>query len=231
MPHLIRRLLLLTVRVSDPWDRREGDIPSRLFGSGADRDFAWYLAGESTVRPTSLTQIQQWLVDCDYATDADLFHERDHWQHPTEFERLRRGDCEDFAVWTWRKLVELGYDAELVAGSYAGHAGGHAWVTFRRGDTSYVLDPVVRDRTRMIRPLHEVRQFFRPEFSVNARLQRFVYDGYLIRLRRTDRGPVLVIQVLHRILRTLMPGRLATYRLLHRAHPAIESPSPVHSIS
>jgi predicted transglutaminase-like cysteine proteinase len=37
-------------------------------------------------------------------------HER---EHPGAFERRRRGDCEDFALWAWRKLAEVGVDAEF----------------------------------------------------------------------------------------------------------------------
>jgi hypothetical protein len=51
-----------------------------------------------------------------------LFGEADFWQHPSTFERLRTGDCEDFAVWAWRKLIELGYDVDLVAGGVFGTA-------------------------------------------------------------------------------------------------------------
>jgi len=201
---------------------------------GAYRDFGWYLTGESMVQADGLTQLQEWLVGCDYATDPELFHERDHWQHPSEFEKLRRGDCEDFAVWAWRKLIELGYEAELIAGRYAGVAGptsGHAWVVFRHGDNRFVFDPVVRDPARMIRPLKEVCHFFCPEFSVDARLRRFVYDGYLIRLHRVNRGRMRLTVPLRRSLRLLAPIRRATSRLIHRAHQAPDTPAPAHSIS
>lgn len=201
---------------------------------GAYSDFGWYLAGESSVRADTLAQMERWLLDCHYATDPELFHERDHWQHPSEFEQLRRGDCEDFAVWAWRKLIERGYDAELVVGRYAGDAGlagGHAWIVYRQSGRLYVFDPVVRDPARMIRPLKEVRHCYCPEFSVDAGLRRFVYDGYLIRLRRIDRGRILLTEALHRGMRFLLPVRRATYRLMHRSDAAPETPAPAHSIS
>ena len=64
----------------------------------------------------SIDDIVAWLQSCEYVTDLDLFHERDFWQHPGTFERLRRGDCEDFALWAWRKLAEVGIDAEFCVG-------------------------------------------------------------------------------------------------------------------
>src|SRR5690348_3236184 len=48
-------------------------------------------------------------ADCEYVRDP--VHERDFWQHPKTFEQLRKGDCEDHALWAWRKLTELGISA------------------------------------------------------------------------------------------------------------------------
>ena len=42
-----------------------------------------------------------WLLGCVYARDRDLFRNPDYWQHPCNFEGLRKGDCEDFALWAW----------------------------------------------------------------------------------------------------------------------------------
>ena len=66
----------------------------------------------------SLQEICEWLVGCDYADDEAFFNEPDFWQHPVMFEQTRKGDCEDHALWAWRKLVELGFEAELVRGHY-----------------------------------------------------------------------------------------------------------------
>src|SRR5205085_1473130 len=68
--------------------------------------FAWYFEGQSAVTVGSVDDVCEWLLECEYVHDPELFHEPDFWQHPRTFERLRKGDCEDHALWAWRKLVE-----------------------------------------------------------------------------------------------------------------------------
>jgi hypothetical protein len=177
----LSRLLLRTVPLDDPWERFTHDVPLGRYGAGARRDFGWYLEGESRVAVASVDEVQDWLLGCQYLRDPDLFHEADFWQHPLTFEHLRKGDCEDFSLWAWRKLVEMGYDAELVAGRCL-HAGEpaccHTWILFRNDDRSFLFDPVVRERTRMICALDEVRAAYLPEVSVDGRLTRYAYAGY-----------------------------------------------------
>jgi hypothetical protein len=60
---------------------------------------------------------------------------------PEEFERRRMGDCDDFALWTWRALLDLGFDARLVCGRYGHYRSGHAWVTFSNGGRTFLLEP------------------------------------------------------------------------------------------
>jgi len=69
------------------------------------------LRGQSTVCVNDIAAICEWLADCEYVRDP--VHERDFWQHPKTFEQLRKGDCEDHALWAWRKLTELGIPAEF----------------------------------------------------------------------------------------------------------------------
>ena len=69
-----------------------------LFGSGARLDFPKYLSGDSVVAISTFAEIREWLSHCTYESDQVLFNERDFWQHPSTFERLRAGDCEDFAI-------------------------------------------------------------------------------------------------------------------------------------
>ena len=91
-------------------------VPASAFGPGSQRPFAEYFEGESSVRVGSIDGIVAWLQTCEYVTDLELFHKRDVWLHPGAFERLKRGDCEDFALWAWRKLAEIGIDAEFCVG-------------------------------------------------------------------------------------------------------------------
>lgn len=181
------RLLLRTVRMEDPWTRFPHDVPLQRFGAGAHRDFGWYLEGKSRVPVGSLDEMQEWLCGCTYARDPELFQEADFWQHPCTFEHLRKGDCEDFALWTWRKLRRLGFAAEFVAGCWqpAGcPPAPHAWVVFAGEDgQARLFDPVVKAPSRMVRPLHEVRAAYLPEVSVDVQLRRYAYAGYFLGLQ------------------------------------------------
>jgi hypothetical protein len=101
--------------IDDAWERFDFDAPLHVFGNGSRHDFAWYFQGDSSVHVSSIDDVQDWLLGCEYVSDPELFNEPDFWQHPRTFEQLRRGDCEDHALWAWRKLVELGHDAHLVS--------------------------------------------------------------------------------------------------------------------
>lgn len=182
------RFLLRTVPVEDPWERFAYHVPLHLYGAGARREFQWYFEGKSSVEVTSLDDIKAWLLACEYIRDPDLFHEDDFWQHPRTFEQLRKGDCEDFALWAWRQLVQLGFDAEFVAGhsllaSEHTEPSGHAWVLFRMKDTTYLFDTVLRNTDHMIQPLDAVRELYRPEVSVDGDFDRYAYGGYYQMLR------------------------------------------------
>ena len=91
-------------------------VSTTAFGPGSRCDFSHYFEGESHVPVSSIDDIVKWLTSCEYVTDLALFHEQDVWQHPAAFEQLRRGDCEDFALWAWRKLAEVGVEAEFYVG-------------------------------------------------------------------------------------------------------------------
>ena len=138
---------------------------------GSQRDFRCYFEGESAVHARSVDDICAWLLECTYVTDPAHFDEADMWQHPRTFEQVRRGDCADYALWAWRKLAELGVEAELVSGQrivseQESHA--HAWVLFRNGDVEYVLEAVSRSREAMVLPVEHVRAEYRPHVGVNA---------------------------------------------------------------
>lgn len=163
----------------------------RVYGPGARLDFAQYFRGKSAVRITSLAEVQDWLLSCKYEHDEALFAEPDFWQHPLTFERLRAGDCEDFALWAWRKLVELGYDADLILG-YQLREGAlderHVWLLLRIEGAEQIFEPTTRSREGMIRPLAAVRDQYLPEFGVDRTGKRYSFWGYVLgeqkRLRR-----------------------------------------------
>ncbi len=106
----------------------------------------------------------------------------DYWQHPCAFEQRRVGDCEDFALWAWRKLVCLGYNAEFVAGFSVDADGalrGHTWILLRPGGNIYLFDPVLGERAPMLMPLSAVKRSYIPEVSVGPDFTRYAYNGCL----------------------------------------------------
>jgi hypothetical protein len=164
-----------------------------MFGNGARHGFDWVFEGESTVAVASLDAILDWLAGCEYETDATLFREADYWQHPHTFEQFRRGDCEDFALWTWRKLVELGIDADLVIGRRVppgAENSRHAWILFRYQDEEFLFEPVFRDRGEAVRHISTVRAQYIPEFGVSRDRGRFIFAGYAYFLQNRHLGRV-----------------------------------------
>jgi hypothetical protein len=188
----VNRLLLRAVKVPDPWERFDVVPRLALVGAGARHDFAWYFEGESAVAVADLAELQRWLGECAYDTDPTLFQEADFWQHPRTFEQLRRGDCEDFALWAWRKLVELGYDADLVVGrcdpAVSEHGSRHAWVLFRRDGAEYLYEPVLGERPGAVQPLADVRARYVPEFGVGPDRKSFTFAGWLHFRKRKELG-------------------------------------------
>ncbi|MDQ6830667.1 MAG: hypothetical protein M3081_17545 [Gemmatimonadota bacterium] len=182
---LWRLLLRATTRLfshGDPWEKFEYEVPNAMFGHGSLHDFRWYFGGDSAVQVQSVDHICEWLIACEYASDSALFHEPDYWQHPRTFEELRKGDCEDHALWAWRKLVELGHDTHLMIGKWTppgGQPGDHAWVTFEKDGVGYILEGVRKRRETMILRLDDVRAHYEPMFSVDHNFTRYAYTGYL----------------------------------------------------
>jgi hypothetical protein len=170
----------------DPWQRLGFQPPVARYGLGSTREFAWYFERQSAVEVNSLEDVMSWLVTCEYVTDPALFRSEDHWQHPAEFERIRRGDCEDHAIWAWRKLVELGYDADLVCGRTLPtdpsnpDERGHVWVIVRRDDSVMLLETVDKRRDAMLVTLTDAASRYRPEFGVDRSLKRYTFNGALI---------------------------------------------------
>lgn len=165
----------------DPWSRRARGVPPSRFSHGCRHEWAWYFDGISNVRAKSVRDVCRWLRRCKYVHDRLLFQEDDFWQHPVTFETTRKGDCEDHALWAWRKLAELEMPAELVIGkSQSGdprHHGWHAWVIFERPDGKrYVMETTAKkDQKQMILAVNRARRIYQPAVSVDERFQTWVY--------------------------------------------------------
>jgi hypothetical protein len=185
-----RRLLSLFVHFvarllgrESAWEPVRISVPTIAFGPGSQRPFAEYFNGDSSVRVHSIDDIVVWLQGCEYVSDIELFHQRDFWQHPSAFERTRRGDCEDFALWAWRKLAEIGVDADFCVGRVIcvddspGRDRQHAWVVFRVDETAFVFEPAAQIRSKMIRPFADVMEQYVPHFAVNHRFETQAFIG------------------------------------------------------
>ena len=178
----VLRLAARLIGRESAWERLTMPVPAAAFGPGSERPFAQYFEGESRVRVGSIAEIAAWLQTCEYVSDLELFHKRDFWQHPSVFEDLKRGDCEDFALWAWRKLAELGIDAELCVGRVIAHARPdatyqHAWVVYRTGEAEFLFEPAAPTESAMIRPLTEVMDNYVPHFAVNHRFETNAFVG------------------------------------------------------
>lgn len=72
-----------------------------------------------------------------YTSDRVLHGEEELWQPPGATFRLRRGDCEDFAIFAWHVLRLNGHRAHVFA-AFTGNAG-HAVCAFREGDRYHTI--------------------------------------------------------------------------------------------
>ena len=188
----LRRHLIRHVPIGDPWEQVTSRfVTPRIFGPGSFRMFRWYFEGHTTVQVENVDDVCRWLSECEYWSDDELFNETDFWQHPRTFENLRKGDCEDHALWAWRKLVELGHEAELFVGQWLRSDGKehdcHAWVVFQQSGERFVLEAVTKDGVAMIRRLGDVRMEYSPHFSVDATFAMRSYAGYLLYLKERER--------------------------------------------
>lgn len=160
---------------ADPWQSLEIAIPHRAFGQGSEREFCAYLEGPSRVAIRSLEDLCAWLKGCEAVDDRTLFFDADFWQHPVTFEQVRKGDCEDHALWAWRQCWRLGLPARFVAGLLGTTA--HAWVNFNRDGREYLLETTAKTGD-LIHPLPSVRHRYSPALAVDTECRTFVYQGY-----------------------------------------------------
>ena len=164
----------------DPWLRLPHAPPLAAYGPGLAHDFHEFLTGDTRVVAASPDVVARWLLECRYAADVQLLAEHDHWLHPATFELVRSGDCEDYALWGWRKLVDAGYDADFVVGlapAPDGEVVRHAWVTYRHEKLEYVLDGVQRSLDRALRDRAQLEASWIPQVGVDAKGRRFAFAG------------------------------------------------------
>jgi hypothetical protein len=120
-------------QVSRPFLHRKGPHPTFPMGR--------YVSQPLTVHCHTIGELREFLIGCKYVSDKELFGKADYWQPPEEFEKKRKGDCEDFALWTWRQLLNMGYDARFIGGSAGRYGTGHAWLEYFQDGKCFLLEP------------------------------------------------------------------------------------------
>lgn len=140
-----------------PDQRRHSHFPS-TFPIGR------YLSQPLTVECKNLEDLRTFLRKCRYVSDEEQFGRPDYWMPPEEFERARKGDCEDFALYAWRQLLSLGYSARFVGGKCGRYGEGHAWVTFDKDGKTFLLEAQARSMGPRIPRLSTLS--YKPDISV-----------------------------------------------------------------
>jgi hypothetical protein len=89
-------------------------------------------------------------------------------------------DCEDFALWTWRQLMQLGYSSRFVCGYGGRYGAGHAWVTCERDGRTFIIEALAASAGQTFPRLATLR--YKPSFSV-------AWDGAALRyFEHTESG-------------------------------------------
>lgn len=101
-----------------------------------------YISQPLSEQCSSIEEVQRFLSKCRYISDEKQFGKRDYWIPPEEFEEGKKGDCEDFALWTWRQLMGMGYKARYVIGRSGKYGAGHAWVTIEKEGKHFIVEPL-----------------------------------------------------------------------------------------
>jgi hypothetical protein len=121
--------------------------------------------------------VRRFLKDCKYVSDKEQFNREDYWMPPEEFEKTKKGDCDDFALWTWRQFLGMGYKARYVVGRAGRYGDGHAWVTFEKDGKHFIVEPLSRFMGEKLPRLSFWRYF--PSGSVEwdgRRLKYFIHE-------------------------------------------------------
>ena len=149
------------------------------FANGSDRPFSHYLEDKTLVDVSNIDDIRSWLATCKYAYDIDQFNKSDHWLLPAEFEELKKGDCEDHALWAWHKLKQLNIPAEFVVGSNTNGDDkwvGHAWIMLYINGELHVVETTAK-RSRMLIPWKEAKSSYKLRLGIDHELKTYAYKA------------------------------------------------------
>jgi hypothetical protein len=152
----------------------------RTFGKfGPNAPLGRHVTQPLGVRCENVEDVRRFLSTCRYVSDQAQFGRPDYWIPPEEFERRRQGDCEDFALWTWRQLLQLGYAARFVCGHGGRYGAGHAWVTFERDGRTFIVESLAARLGSRLPRLSTLR--YEPRVSAS-------WDGRALKYYEHSRG-------------------------------------------
>jgi hypothetical protein len=100
-----------------------------------------YISKSLSNQCSSIKEIRKFLQGCKYVSDEKQFNKKEYWMPPDEFEKVKKGDCDEFALWTWRQFIGLGYKARFVIGRAGRFGEGHAWVTIEKDGKNFIVEP------------------------------------------------------------------------------------------
>lgn len=132
-----------------------------------------YLSQPLGIKCNSLEDMRRFLKQCRYVSDQEQFGKYDYWMPPEEFEQRKKGDCDDFALWTWRQFLAMGYDTRFVVGHSGRYGSGHAWVTFTENERTFLVEPLMAWLVPKLARLSTVR--YQPGISVSWDGERLRY--------------------------------------------------------
>jgi glycosyltransferase involved in cell wall biosynthesis len=120
-----------------------------------------YLSQKLSNKFNDINELRKFLCTCRYISDEKQFGKKDYWLTPEEFEKCKKGDCEDFALYTWRQLIEMGIKSRFVVGESGIYGSGHAWVTMEKDGKCFLCEPLAcafrkLPRLSMIRYVPEI---------------------------------------------------------------------------
>lgn len=155
-------------KVSRPFGRHKGLRPTFPLGR--------YVSQPLAIQCHSIKDVRNFLSKCKYVSDKELFGRDEYWQPPDQFEEIKKGDCEDFAFWTWRQLMAMGYEARVVFGRHGRYGEGHAWVEFLRDGTWFLLEPLAWPFGERLPRLNTLR--YHPRFSISWNEEKISYFAH-----------------------------------------------------
>jgi len=154
-------------QVFEPRTKRYAVLFSPTFPMGR------YVIHPLSVQCSDLDDLQHFLKQCRYVSDIKQFDKIDYWMPPDDFEEKKKGDCEDFALWTWRQLMAMGYDSRFVLGRSGRYGYGHAWVTFTEDGRTFLVEPALSWLSKKLPRLKTLR--YKPDLSVSWKDDRLRY--------------------------------------------------------